>query len=446
MSRLIKTKCPECGARLKVDPDKNEAKCEYCGAISRVETGKPTDTPPPARGGAPIQPVIRISSWARWSWLIYVAVALVISLGTGGISLFTHLVSRTANGGSAGGISVLGELTGDRMQWVGNRQAMLVDVNQDGVADPVGWIRFLGASGSMDHLGAFDAVTGQRLWATDPISDTSNSSNAKAALAGDKLLVADTTGTLRAFSVSTGQLVWSGLLGERVERFCAGQQGYARVEKVDKQAVTVALATGQLSPAGAVDEKQFCSGLFTDVPGETPAVRFGGGTFDEWIMQPEMEGLDVGAVVADLRANTWIALGTRKPGTRVPTAAGYKGPGKLAHGNWMRKKKATPTWLAAIPGVNPLGVEQGAPGTGTISQGRLLVPYQLTGAQATWRLACLEATSGRSLWDVAIPQSETGGIGAVVASDRMVFVSGWTFLHLFDLGTGQHRATIGRWM
>jgi hypothetical protein len=263
-------------------------------------------------------------------------------------------------------------------------------------------------------------------------------------VAGDKLLLGDPTGVLKAFSIYNGQQVWTAMLGERVDRICGAGQGHVRVEKKDKQSVTVALATGQITPAGQADA-QFCSGVWTDQPGETAGVRAGGGTFDEWIKQPEIDGINIGMVVADLSSPTWVAVGSRKPGTRVPTAAAFAAakPGKK--GNWTKKKKATPLWVAAIPGVNPLTVKQGEPDVATASAGRLIVPYAMEGSGKGYRMACLDVATGRNMWDVAIPLSGTSSVNAVVASDRQIFVGIWTYLHVFDLATGQFRMTIGKW-
>ena len=33
MAKLVKTKCPECGARLEINPEADKITCEYCGRI-----------------------------------------------------------------------------------------------------------------------------------------------------------------------------------------------------------------------------------------------------------------------------------------------------------------------------------------------------------------------------------------------------------------------------
>jgi hypothetical protein len=438
MARIVKTDCPECGARLQFDPEGTEAKCEYCGAVSRIEKQKPPkgQEAPHTHG-----PVVYVPK-ANNAWIAFIVLPIVLSMVIGGgvmTKVFSAVGGAAGGGPGAGGTAGQGLL--EHMQWQGSFQPMFADVNRDGAPDPIGWIRFLQDSSTMDHLAAFDAVTGNRLWMTPPITDASQSYNAKAVLADDKLVVADPTGVLRAFSIYNGQLVWTAMLGERADRICGGGAGLVRVETTDKRALSVALATGQITPAGTVERETPCTGVQSADRGESLYSRLVGGTWNEGGEEnPEIAGMDVEVVVVDAVSGAHVALGGKSPGTRVPTAALYD-----ARGLNQNNRKATPRWITAIPAVNPLTVQESSPETGAISQGRVIVPYQLQGSEAGWRLACLELASGRSLWDVPIPSSADGTMGKVVASDRQVFVSHWTWLDVFDLGTGQHRMTIGVW-
>ncbi len=444
MAKLVNTKCPECGARLAIDPEKDQARCDYCGAVSRVEHRRHKAPPPPP--GSPIQPVIRVGASAG-TVLVAVIVPIIITLFIGGMTAF-----QLSGAGGPGSGGSAGQSFGEHMQWIASKQPMLVDLTGDGAADPVGWIRFLGSrGGSMDHLAAFDAVTGDRLWTTPQITDGSQTHEARAALAGDKLLVADPTGMLHAHYLGTGQRVWTAMIGERVLRICDGGPGQVRVEKKDEHQVTVALATGQLAPAGPVDKAAPCGGLWTDVPGNAPSAFLAGDTFDNVVVQPVIPGMDVARVVVEPGTGTYLAIGSRKPGTAVPVAARYAPPARAPDGGkrggsaWMDKPEVTPTWLAAIPAVNPMTVSPGSTEVGTIGAGRLVAPYQLAGSKSTWRLAALDVRNGQGLWDVDIPLSDTSSVTSVVASDRQVFVGIWTYLHVFDLATGHHRMTIGKW-
>jgi DNA-directed RNA polymerase subunit RPC12/RpoP len=440
MARIVKTACPECGARLKFDAEATEAKCEYCGAVSRIEKQKPPKGAPPVQTRGPVVYVPRASH----TWIAFIIIPIVMSVAIGG-GVLTQVLgafSGAAGGGDgpgAGGTAGQGLL--EHMQWQGNYQAMLADVTGDGVLDPIGWIRFLNGGATTDHLAAFDAVTGNRLWMTPAIADSSQSYNAKVALAGDKLVVADPTGVLRAFSAFNGQLVWTAMLGERADRICGGAAGTVRVETTDKRVLAAALATGQVTPSGTVERDSVCTGVQPANGTESVFHRVVG---DRWgkggVFTPELDGMSVEAVAVDAATGQHVALGQKEPGTRVPMAALYEPRGVTED-----KRKTTARWMTVIPAVNPLTVSERAPEKAAISQGRVVVPYELQGSEGGVRLSCLELASGRSLWEAPVPRSGTGSIGGVVASDRMIFVSHWTYLDVFDLGTGQHRMTIGVW-
>jgi DNA-directed RNA polymerase subunit RPC12/RpoP len=93
MSKLVSAKCPECGAKLKIDPSQAEAKCEYCGAVSRVEDKKKAKAapPPPQTPGMTYQPVIRVSSGASWSWIFWIIFPIIMVFGVGGASVLSML-------------------------------------------------------------------------------------------------------------------------------------------------------------------------------------------------------------------------------------------------------------------------------------------------------------------------------------------------------------------
>jgi hypothetical protein len=414
---LASVKCPECQASLKVEPGRDEVTCSYCGATSRVrEPAAPPVIPAPVVRPRPALPRYVVAIILA-GFLLPVLIGVIAPIGM-------CVAASSA-------INASGPAPSEHMQWVGNRQPMLAQVNADGVADVIGWVRFLGGTSSFDHLAAFDGATGARLWLTAPISDGSQSFESKAAIAGDRLVVADPGGMLRSFLVSNGQPAWTAVLGERAERLCGGAPGAVRVDTTDGRSISVALATGQ---AAVIPRVKDCAGLFTDVPGETPTLAVDGRPFREGEPLPEVPGMRVTRALRDAASGLSVALGEREPGTRVPMAAGYE-----------PKAGRRVLWVASIPSSDPLAVEQGASEVAAISVGRLLVSYSMADSRAGARLACIDATTGRSLWDAPIPASDTGDVGAIAASDREVFVSHWTYLDVFDLSSGALRLTIGRW-
>jgi hypothetical protein len=342
---------------------------------------------------------------------------------------------------------------GASLQWSGTSAAMMYDVNGDGITDPIGHVRLIRPDKQTEHLGAFDAVTGKQIWLTQAICDLSSAQELTAALMQDTLLYVDPQGGMKALSPMTGQLLWSAPLEERAERICAVSAGLAFVELRDKRRLRVELATGQVSPAGQADDAVPCSGVWPDKPGHTPFF-----SIEDWRSRaqrdlPDVPGMRVDKLIRDLTSNAVIALGSRAVGTRIPSAASIvetmvlkepAGKGRKRPPQLMAKVDTR--WLSNVPSQNPLTVSEKEPTTGAIAIGRLIVPYEMSGTPSSERLACLDLTTGRALWDVEIPKSETGDVAAVVANDRMLFVSMWTYLHIFDLATGAHRATIGKWM
>jgi DNA-directed RNA polymerase subunit RPC12/RpoP len=443
MPTIVMKKCPECGARFQLDTASDHAKCSYCGTISRIESKKPKGPPPDNK---PAEPIIYLSSGFRGAWVFSTLMTLAI------IGFSTWMVIRGLSGaiGGPGNTTVTisgpiarianGQSLSEHMQWVGYSQPMLVDISGDGVMDVVGWIRFLNTDGtSYDHLAAFNAVTGDRMWDTGAIAETGQSHQCRAALSGDKLMVSDPTGVVRSFALVNGAPVWQTVVGERVERFCGGAPGQIVAELKDERALAITVATGQVTPAGKVERDTPCPPLQTNSTENGPFFTAGGGTWDEnGIVNPTLEGMRVGKVLVDNATRNTIALGNRDPGTRSPMAALYR----MTH---PKKKKATALWMTGVSSQNPLTVEEGAPERGAISQGRVIVPYKLQGSKAGAKLSCLDEASGRILWDVPIPLSDSGSIGGLTASMHHVFVSHWTYLDIFQLADGAHKLTIGVW-
>ena len=156
--------------------------------------------------------------------------------------------------------------------------------------------------------------------------------------------------------------------------------------------------------------------------------------------------MDVSRVLADLTTGARVALGARKPGTSIPTAALYTEIAPKKKPKWHeRTVKGTAKWVTNVPAVNPLTVKEGGVEIGAISQGRVMIPYQMQNSEQGMRLSCMDLNTGANLWDVAIPRTGTGSLGGINASDRQVFVGHWTYLDVFELGTGKHMMTIGVW-
>jgi hypothetical protein len=448
-------RCPECNAALAPPaPGLHQSKCAYCGVVSRIPENRTEQIKAVLQSVVqkPKQPVAKPATWIILLILAPFVLPFVFGILITIIGIIVAIVAGEPLARAVATSSAA--LANEKMQWSGQHAAMLLDVNRDGVADPIGRVNFVTADAQPTHLAAFDALTAERLWMSEPIGTMSTGHEVKTALVGETLLIADSTGVLKALSPYTGQQLWTSPLGERAEWLCGYGPGQASVELADKRILNVQLATGQVSPGGQGDDSQPCLGAWSDKPGLTPSMRVEG-----WLMRPrrdmpQLSGLEVEKLVRDIPSGTVVALGYKTPGTRIPAAASLRevAPTLEARGGKKRpsrRERQSPPqvlWLSQIPASSPLSVAEGGPDTGAIAMGRLLVPYEMNGSPSLERLACLDLATGRSLWDVEIPQSDTGDAAAVVANDRLVFVSIWTYLHIFDLATGAHRATIGKWM
>jgi hypothetical protein len=447
-------RCPECNAALRPPAQgQREAKCEYCGVVARIP-GNRTE-----QFKAVIQTAVAKKSSNPYAkpavWLVIIILApFVLPVVLGILFVVISVIVALATGVSTQTSGdALGLPLDASLQWSGTNAAMLYDVNGDGITDPIGHVRLIGTDEQTGHLAAFDAVTGERLWLTEAICDLSSSHQITAALVQDTLLYVDPLGVMKALSPATGQELWSAPLGERAERICAAALGLATVELGDKRRLNAQLATGQVSPAGQAGDGAPCSGVWSDKPGLTPFFSIDDRLSKIGRDMPEVPGMHVTKLVRDLTSPAVVALGYKTAGTRIPSAAAIvetavlKAPsGKARKRAPGRKINVDMRWLSNVPLQNPLTVTEGEPDTAAIAMGRLIVPYEMSGSPSSERLSCLDLATGRALWEVEIPHSDTGDVAAVVANDRFVFVSMWTYLHIFDLSTGEHRTTIGKWM
>ncbi len=432
MATIVVKKCPECGARFQLDLNEDHAKCSYCGTVARIASKK--HPPPPKADKA--EPVIYVSPSYRGAWVSSIVVTLIIMGVSMAIAVGRFASSGAGTGPGSGGSA--GQSFGEHMQWDGWRHPMLVDLTGDGIMDVVGWVTFQGGNAS-NSIAAFNAVTGDRLWVTPAIADSSQSSNCRAALYGDKLVVADPAGVVKSFALASGAPGWQTVMGERVDRFCAGPAGQIAAHLKDKRSIGIAAATGQMTILGKVEHDTPCPPLQTDNSKNGPFFMTGGGPWDSaGIVTPRIEGMSVDKVLVNTVNKRTVALGTRNPGTRTPMAALYQMTNQ-------KEKTATAFWMTGVSSQNPLTVEEGAPEWGAISQGRVVVPYELEASGAGFKLSCLDENTGRILWDVPIPRSDTGVIRGFTASQHHVFVSHWTYLDIFQLADGAHTLTIGVW-
>ncbi len=80
-----------------------------------------------------------------------------------------------------------------------------------------------------------------------------------------------------------------------------------------------------------------------------------------------------------------------------------------------------------------------------LAGGRLISEY-VANEKNAGRLLALDARTGSELWDVAVPNTDSVAEADEIAiSSTRVYLPHWTWLEMFDAGTGAHLATLGAW-
>lgn len=435
--RLVADKCPECGARVEVDADRAEARCEYCGASFRVGARAPVAGPAPEAAAAPAD----LRPRGRGRLVLAVVVVALVAAGT-----FVALRRpEPPTGQPAAAVTPEAPLAAgqpaaapedDGPQWLPPQQAILADVNGDGLADPIGWARYYRRPGTPQHLVALDAASGRRFWQSDEFPDE-NWSVIRVALVGDRLVVADAAGLLRAIAVDSGRTVWSAPLGERVRRICRRTEDGVLLHLEDGRALEVRLATGALTPRGQADRSGAdCETLWTPKPGDAPQVRVDAPPFS-YGRRIAIDGLRTAHVLQAEGSRLAFALGSRAPGTALPMVAAFD-PGERDAAAGPEDTPYTAVWRTALASLTPLGAVEGAPQLAWFDAGRLFVPYATTGAEPAQRLACLDAASGRSILDVVLANIEPTRAMGIAGANGRLYVSHSRGLEAYDARTGDH--------
>ena len=447
MARLMSAKCPECDARLELEPLRPAIRCPYCGTLSRVEGGRSRrasgafDAAELADlGDLDDLPVIRLRDPLRWLWAVGGIAVLAVVL------LATYFSLSSLGGEEAAPFSrslrYAGAAPGEPMSWDGELEAMVADANGDGLGDPIGWVRFPHPRAGYDyHLAAFDAARGKRLWLSERLSHARRLAHSRAALVGGLVLHVDSGGLLRAVRVADGRVAWSAVMGAGAYRVGGEADGLARVELMGGGARVVRLADGQvIGDTRRATGEGPCAGAFADRGGQTPWQLHRFSLTGEAARElPSLDGVEVRRAIYDVATGAAVAVGDAAARDRErahlvgfdPRTPGPRG-GLHRLARW-----AVP--IAPEAGAHDPRIELSQ--RPAAAHGRVFVPYRTRG---DWRLTCVDAVRGARLFDRALPFAGGEEIGGVTASARQVFVSAGRSLHVLDVATGDYRLTFGK--
>jgi hypothetical protein len=431
--RVQALNCPRCNAPLPAPgPGVLALRCEYCGnevAIKHtVHVPSPQPLPQPRR---PIQqrPIPRPAPRRR-----NVLIALSITVAVMGLmasgAVYSLLRARSGSGPGGGGHVPFGE----HMQWQDGKAPMIADLNGDGVEDVVGFYRVLDGGEATTRLGAFSGATWNRLWHTDPLGDAHQLALGSA---GNAILVGDDRGLVRIFDRSSGVQLHSVQLSDRARRICGGDEGHAWIEVADEAHVLIDVATGgsrpSPPPAGCAPREtgSDCSSWeLSDQPARAECMS------SELRKRLAVPGMTVSYALR--QGDHVVGLGYKEKGTSISMIAGLEPP--------RGKGEKQPLWVRTVNPDSRATSTTSTPQVADIADGMLFVTYLASDKQRMNRLAAIDAATGNTVWDVPVPRSEHGsGPSLMAISSSRIYLPHWTWLDVFEVATGQHLATVGRW-
>jgi outer membrane protein assembly factor BamB len=430
--RAIQVKCPQCGAVLNVDDAATSLTCQYCGTASRVQPRSrilqvPRPLPPDVGEARPVarQPVNRTAA----------IVPLVITLGAAGF--VTLLTLRSVNKLDIPGIPS----AADRPDTWSSSSPVVVDADADGTDDLIGITRNV-LDGDRAQLAVYSGRDGTLLWKTARLGTYSDVSQAFLFAAGAQVVMATSSGELRAFDLTTGAARWTIPLGERVSRVCSdGATDAVALGTADKRWHRVALVDGKrtdradppLLDRNAKDPKRLpvawvaaeqTPDTCLPVPSTERDQLPGLATADSWSKLPAVDGMRVARLVRR-GAGPVVAIGGKSPGTAVPMLAVLDG--------------AQPRWKAVIPATDPLEARADDEHV-TVNDVAAFVVYETKSGP---RVTALSLADGRRLWDQPLRMKTHLVLTGVVITGANVVVSTWGSLQAFDAATGAPAFLVG---
>lgn len=408
--------CTGCGAPLGPWEQNGHVRCGFCGRDNFIQQ-RPMQPPRPP--GAPVNagPVIAL---AVGGVVLTMGIGIAVSIGSA-VSSAPSFSIGDGSGPGAGGVVPSGE----HMQWGGGRNTVIpVAIDDDGTEDFVGMYRLFDGSEQRMHIGGFDGKSLERKWKSAELGTLSqNGYTMRIGLAGRRVVVTDSRYTAHVLEVATGKEVGAVQLSDQPRSMCSEGSAGTRVwiEVADKRNVLVDLTTAKATVSA--NRPSFCRAMEGDACESATATCLDGDA------APKSEGLYSRTVLID--GDLGVAVGHKTPGTPVPMLQGFD------------PKAKTVRWSATVA-PDALSMSTGMDAPVDLMGGRLYTVYgQVTKG---YHLVAFDARTGARTWDVVIPRSESGSDpDEMVVTPKRIYVPHWTWLDVFETGTGKHVGTVGMW-
>lgn len=442
MAKAVSVQCPNCGAALNVEGAAQVVNCHYCQTSCQIQRGgpkKPTPPPPQWVAGAPpppvppVRPVIVVPKKSNVGCILAVSILLpvIISAVAGVLVLAGTTSSSSVSFGSNPGSRAHGTdddepSSDDNYQF--RTKALLADVNGDGTMDVIGgntsW-----TGGEQHWISAFDGKKGDRLWRSDEVHKTLNNQGLFG-IAGKLLVTVNELGEVKAYGIKKGKLKWETSIPERAEDICAGK-GFIGVVAKDKSFHAFDGKGKKASSAQQADCKRIQTNKREH---EADSYIAGWADFDEVGLPRStphfLKGFTAHNVLVPYNSNVRFLLAKPDPGSDVPTIVAHDGKKQL--------------WATQLPKQEPLKAD-GFSGTvvAAYAFGKVVAVYEVKNEDLL-RLSCIDAETGKHVWDVPVPKHSGDVPQGMAISKNTVFFTTWSQLSAFSLKSGKHRFDLGR--